>query len=109
MVHVNLKKADGSIYWQETFFDLATAQKWAADQKTQPSWLSGNTSEVIDTTTSDQAAILASLQAMQAQLNQSSADKSARDLKVASFKAKKGKIVTLADLVAAVEMLMDLV
>lgn len=38
MVKLEIKKADGSIYWTEHFITVAEKDKWLAEEMTRPYW-----------------------------------------------------------------------
>lgn len=100
MVKININKADGSPYWQETFNDRPSADQWLANEKTRPYWRADFVVNIDDRTVADQAAA-------DALKTQSQTDLTARQQKAAALKALKGKVKTLADLQAFVDQLID--
>lgn len=109
MIHLKLKKSDGTVVFDGTFQTLASATAWLDHAKTEPGWQADNTSEIVDTTVADQAAQVSALNQVVQSQAQADADSTQRKGKLDAVKALKGKIKTQADLVSALEALIDLI
>jgi hypothetical protein len=50
MLKLEIKNADGSHYWTEHFNDLASAEKWYAEEQTRNYWKADRVAQFIDKT-----------------------------------------------------------
>lgn len=98
MFRLNIKRADGSLYWTQDFNTLKHGEDWLAEESTRPYWDATYTHEFLDITHKE-----------------SDQDRNDRLTKEAVRQARKGarkqldwsKINTVAELKAVVKNLVD--
>lgn len=56
MIKLEIKYADGSLYWKEHFNSQADCDKWLAEEKTRPYWKPEFTSSSVDLNPQDPVA-----------------------------------------------------
>lgn len=103
MFELTIRRQDGTVYWVEHFNDLASAQKWIAEEQTRPYWNNSYTYQIVDRTpppkTPEEIAaeetkrlqIVALRQRIRALADQS--DLTAAEVKEAIFKFIKMKVL----------------